>query len=50
MDSTITFPEPALGFCCCPLLHDLINKAAEGDSGCEVVSPTLDCSTGVAPL
>lgn len=31
------------------LLHDLINKTAEGDSGCEVVSPTLDRSTSRGP-
>lgn len=48
--STVGLLEPPLGFSChyC-VLHDLINKAAEGDSGCEVVSPTLDCSTSRGP-
>lgn len=32
--STVGLPEPLLGFCCCcPLLHDLINKAARETLG-----------------
>lgn len=51
MYSAVSLPGSPLGLCCCrPLLHDLINKAAEGGSRREVVSPTLDFSTGVAPL